>query len=94
MANDLTFVIRWSIEASVRLIGIVAYLFYRNWALAAVACAVIPVCAWINRQYGRWLHENAKKVQTALAEVCYAGHTVHGFVCHLELFLFLCCWVL
>jgi ABC-type multidrug transport system fused ATPase/permease subunit len=72
MANDLTFVIRWSIEASVRLIGIVVYLFYRNWSLAAVACSVIPVCAWINRRYGVWLHENAKKVQTALAEVLYS----------------------
>lgn len=40
---------------------------YTEWRLALVACAVIPVCAAINKCYGDWLHTNAKHVQSALA---------------------------
>ena len=40
---------------------------YTEWRLALVACAVIPVCAAINKCYGDWLHKNAKTVQSALA---------------------------
>jgi ABC-type multidrug transport system fused ATPase/permease subunit len=68
MANDLTFVFRWSIESTVRITGITAYLFYRDWQLAAAACGVIPICAFVNRRYGLWLQANQKLVQTALAE--------------------------
>jgi ATP-binding cassette subfamily B (MDR/TAP) protein 9 len=68
MANDLTWVFRFTIEALVRIGGITVYMFVREWRLALMACAVIPVCAGINRVYGNWLHKNAQKVQTALAE--------------------------
>ena len=68
MANDLTFVFRWTIESTVRLVGITTYLYIRQWQLAAAACAVIPICALINRRYGQWLQTNATHVQAALAE--------------------------
>jgi len=54
MANDLTWVFRFSIEAIVRIGGIGGYMFYRCWRLALVACSVIPVVAVINRFYGAW----------------------------------------
>jgi ATP-binding cassette subfamily B (MDR/TAP) protein 9 len=43
-------------------------MFFREWRLALVACAIIPVCAYINKVYGNFLSQNSKHVQTALAE--------------------------
>ena len=68
MGNDLTWVFRWTIEAAVRIMGIIAYMFIRDYRLAWVTVAVIPVCAVINRFYGAWLEKNAVKVQKSLAE--------------------------
>jgi ATP-binding cassette subfamily B (MDR/TAP) protein 9 len=68
MANDLTWVFRWSIESVVRIGGITAYIFCRQWRLALLAVAIIPVCALANKVYGDWLQKNATKVQTALAQ--------------------------
>eukprot|EP00854_Cymbomonas_tetramitiformis_P009364 gene9364-11099_t len=67
MANDLTWVFRWSLEAIVRLSGISIYLFFVSWKIALVTWSLVPVIAWINSVYGRWMHKNAKKVQSALA---------------------------
>eukprot|EP00802_Teleaulax_amphioxeia_P006827 Tamp_06832.p1 GENE.Tamp_06832~~Tamp_06832.p1 ORF type:complete len:820 (+),score=155.99 Tamp_06832:361-2460(+) len=86
MANDLTWVFRFTIEALVRIGGITSYMFYRSWRLALLACSVIPVVAVVNRFYGAWMAENAKKVQSALAdansvaqEVLSAMRTVFSF---------------
>jgi ATP-binding cassette subfamily B (MDR/TAP) protein 9 len=68
MANDLTWVFRWSIESVVRIGGITAYMFYRQWRLALLAVAIVPMCAMANKLYGDWLQKNATKVQTALAQ--------------------------
>ncbi|KAJ8612254.1 hypothetical protein CTAYLR_002898 [Chrysophaeum taylorii] len=67
MGNDLTWVFRWSIESAVRISGIVAYMFYRDWRLACVAVAVVPPCTAANYAYGVWLRRNAARVQAALA---------------------------
>jgi ATP-binding cassette subfamily B (MDR/TAP) protein 9 len=69
MSNNLTFVFRFSIESVVRIGGIMTYMFLREWRLALAACTAIPVIALVNRHYGRWLHDNAQQVQSALAEV-------------------------
>lgn len=68
MGNDLTWVFRWSIESVVRITGIVAYMFYREYRLALVAVAVVPPCTVANFLYGTWLRMNAARVQRALAE--------------------------
>ena len=86
MANDLTWVFRFSIEAVFRIAGITGYMFWRCPRLAAAACSVIPVIGLANKIYGNWLHRNAKKVQQALAdsnnvaqEVLSAFRTVASF---------------
>jgi ABC-type multidrug transport system fused ATPase/permease subunit len=40
----------------------------RSPRLAACALSIIPVVAVVNKYYGSWLAENARKVQDALAE--------------------------
>jgi hypothetical protein len=40
----------------------------REWRLALVAVALIPLCSALNKWYGRWLQQNQKKVQSALAD--------------------------
>jgi len=86
MANDLTWVFRFSIEAVFRIAGITGYMFWRCPRLAAAACSVIPVIGLANKIYGNWLHRNAKKVQQTLAdsnnvaqEVLSAFRTVASF---------------
>jgi len=67
MANDLTWVFRFTIEAMVRIGGIIAYMFFRSWRLGLLAMAIIPITAFINHFYARWMRANQIKVQTALA---------------------------
>jgi len=68
MAGDLTWFFRFSIEATVRVVVIIVYMFYRCPKLAATACSVIPLIALLNKAYGDWLGRNAKAVQDSLAD--------------------------
>lgn len=68
MANDLTWVFRFSIEAVVRIGGIMTYMFIREWRLALLSCGIIPICAVSNKLYGDWLQRNSIRVQSALAD--------------------------
>ncbi|EKX34120.1 hypothetical protein GUITHDRAFT_119675 [Guillardia theta CCMP2712] len=68
MANDLTWVFRFTIEALVRIGGIAGYMFFRSWRLASLACSIIPIVAVVNRFYSAWMSKNAQMVQEALAE--------------------------
>ena len=86
IANDLTWVFRFSIEAVVRITGVVGYMFAISPPLAAAACLAVPIVALGNKFYGKWLHNNAKRVQAALAasnahasEIISAAHTVISF---------------
>ena len=45
MSNNLTYVFRWTLEAVVRISGIVIYMFLREWRLALAACIAIPIVA-------------------------------------------------
>jgi len=67
MAGDLTWFFRFSIESIVRISGIVTYMLITSPKLGFVACTMIPIIAAINKRYGSWLHDNSKKVQSALA---------------------------
>ena len=40
----------------------------RSPKLGAYALSIIPVVAIVNKYYGTWLSQNARKVQDALAE--------------------------
>lgn len=86
MANDLTWVFRFSIEAVARIAGVVVYMFVICPRLAVAACVAIPVVAIGNKYYGSWLHSNTQKVQSALAaanahaaEIFAASNTVFSF---------------
>jgi len=74
-ANDLTWVFRFAIEATVRIGLIVSYMLVFEWRLALVAIAIIPVVGAINKWYGNWLHANQEKVQASLAS---ANSVAHG----------------
>ena len=78
MANDLTWVFRFAIEATVRICGIIGYMFWFEPRLAAVAVAIIPVVAAINKWYGNWLNANATKVQDTLADANSIAHESVG----------------
>jgi len=67
MADNLSWVFRWMIEAFVRIFGIFIYMLVRDWKLGLVTCACIPVVSVINKLYRDWLRKNAKVVQTSLA---------------------------
>jgi ATP-binding cassette subfamily B (MDR/TAP) protein 9 len=86
IANDLTWVFRFSIEAVVRITGVAGYMFLISPPLAGAACLAVPLVALGNKFYGQWLHDNAKRVQAALAasnahatEIVSAAHTVISF---------------
>ena len=74
-ANDLTWVFRFAIEATVRIGLIVSYMLVFEWRLALVAIAIIPIVGAINKWYGNWLHANQEKVQASLAS---ANSVAHG----------------
>ncbi len=67
MAPALSQVFRFTIEALVRIGGILGYMFVRSWRLALLALAVIPITSLINRFYAKFMHRNQEAVQTALA---------------------------
>ena len=67
LTKDLTWFFRFSIESIVRISGITAYMMIRCPRLGGCALSIIPVVAVVNKYYGNWLSQNAKKVQDALA---------------------------
>ena len=75
-ANDLTWVFRFAIEATVRIGLIVSYMLVFEWRLALVAIAIIPIVGAINKWYGNWLHANQEKVQASLASANSVAHGV------------------
>ena len=74
MAAEMQWFFRFSIEATVRIVGIAVYMFIRSPVLAATSCTIIPVIALINKKYGDFLQANSKQVQAALAS---SGAIVH-----------------
>ena len=80
MASDLTWVFRFSIESSVRIVGIATYMFVRSWELALVTVVVLPITAFVNYFYGKWLRSNATKVQDALSASNVIAHEVIGSI--------------
>jgi ATP-binding cassette subfamily B (MDR/TAP) protein 9 len=86
LANDLTWIFRWSLEAIVRTLGITAYLMVSSPRLGALAWALVPATAAINRAYGKRLAASAAALQAALAgandvaaEAIGAARTVAAF---------------
>ena len=66
MANDLTWVFRFSLEALVRIGGTMAYMLVRSWRLGLLSVAIVPITAIVNRYYARFLRENQKSVRSLL----------------------------
>uniref|UniRef100_A0A7S1G3H8 ABC transporter n=1 Tax=Corethron hystrix TaxID=216773 RepID=A0A7S1G3H8_9STRA len=68
MASDLAWTFRFSIEAFVRIVGIFSYMLYKSAYLGSFGLCIIPIVAAVNKKYGDFLAENAKRVQDATAE--------------------------
>ena len=64
----------------IRIGGIIAYMMVRSYRLGLLALAVIPITAVINFFYGRFLHHNQVKVQTALAAANHVANEVVGAI--------------
>jgi len=67
MSSDLTWCFRWTLEAIVRISGIMVYMIVRDWRLALLVTGALPICAVASFLYGRFLKMNQEKVQAALA---------------------------
>mmetsp|Transcript_735 Transcript_735/g.2773 ORF Transcript_735/g.2773 Transcript_735/m.2773 type:complete len:788 (-) Transcript_735:1134-3497(-) len=68
IADDLTWVFRFSIEAVARIGCITGFMIYRDYRLGLLACGVIPLVALCNKVYGRYMHHYSKRVQETLAK--------------------------
>ena len=60
----------------------VRYMFFRSWRLGLLAMAVIPITAFINHFYARWMRANQVKVQTALAKANTVVFPLHPRLYH------------
>ena len=67
MANNLSWVFRFAIEAIVRVSGILVYMFVCSWRLGLLVAATIPINAYANTFFGQWMSKNAKNAQDTLA---------------------------
>lgn len=67
MANDLSWVFRFAIEAVVRVGGVLGYMFYTSWRLAMLVVFLVPLNAVANTYLGQWMARNAKDAQDLLA---------------------------
>ena len=76
VANDLSWVFRFAIEAIVRVVGIVIYMFWCSWRLALLVVAIVPINGVINTYFGQWMARNSKQCQAQLATSnCVANET-------------------
>jgi len=67
MANNLSWVFRFAIEAVVRVAGILIYMFVCSWRLGLLVLVTIPVNAYANTFFSQWMSQNAKDAQDTLA---------------------------
>jgi ABC-type multidrug transport system fused ATPase/permease subunit len=67
MANDLSWVFRFAIEAIVRVGGVVGYMFYASWRLAVLVLFLVPLNAVASTYLGQWMSRNSKAAQDLLA---------------------------
>ena len=67
IAEDLSWVFRFTIEAVVRITGVLGYMFICSWRLSLVVIILVPFNAVANTFFGSWISLNAKKAQEALA---------------------------
>jgi len=68
MANDLSWVFRFTIESIVRVGGITIYMIIFAPRLAAVALTLIPLNSFLSKIYSKWIRKNQAQVQLALAD--------------------------
>eukprot|EP00505_MAST-04D_sp_SCG-Rhode-Island_P000026 Stramenopile-MAST_4_protein_26 len=80
MANDLTWVFRFFIEAIVRIVGIMGYMSYRSWRLSLLALCIVPLTALVNVLYGKWMWKNQARVQNAVASANARAQEVFGAI--------------
>ena len=102
MGGDLTWFFRFSVEATVRIVGISTYMLIRSPILGGCTLAIVPLVGVLNKIYGDFLAgrcrcglrtakqfpdflmskptENAKGIQSALAESTSVAHETLGSI--------------
>mmetsp|Transcript_4569 Transcript_4569/g.10145 ORF Transcript_4569/g.10145 Transcript_4569/m.10145 type:complete len:861 (-) Transcript_4569:126-2708(-) len=80
MGEDLTWFFRFSVEATVRIVGISAYMLIRSPILGGCTLAIVPLVGIANKLYGDFLADNAKGIQSALAESTSVAHETLGSI--------------
>jgi len=65
VTNSLTVMIRDSLTVA----GLIAYLFYLDWQLAAAAMMIAPVIAWLMRNVNRSLRRYSARIQNSVGGV-------------------------
>ena len=78
--EDLTWFFRFSVEATVRIVGISTYMLIRSPILGCCTLAIVPLVGIVNKLYGDFLAENAKGIQSALAESTSVAHETLGSI--------------
>ncbi|EJK45716.1 hypothetical protein THAOC_35654 [Thalassiosira oceanica] len=78
--EDLTWFFRFSVEATVRIVGISTYMLIRSPILGGCTLAIVPLVGIANKLYGDFLAENAKGIQSALAESTSVAHETLGSI--------------
>jgi ABC-type multidrug transport system fused ATPase/permease subunit len=80
MAEDLSWVFRFTIEALVRITGVLGYMFICSWRLSLVVIILVPFNAVANTVFGSWISRNAQKAQDALANANTVANETFGAV--------------
>lgn len=65
VTNSLTVLIR----DSVTVLGLIAYLFWLDWQLAAAAVLIAPLIAWLMRDVNRSLRRYSSRIQNSVGDV-------------------------
>lgn len=61
--------VRDSLDAPLRIVGGLIYVFYLNWQLAALACLCLPAIAFVIRRIGQQIRRITHRTQDSLADI-------------------------
>ena len=74
MADKLTWVFRFFLEAIVRTGGVMGYMLFMCWPLALVAISIVPITTQVNRIYGQFQYRISAARQDAAARCNARAH--------------------
>lgn len=69
LLQSAVFLVRDVLDAPLRIVAFMVYIFYLNWQLALLALLFLPIVATLIRRLGRQIHRITHQTQGALAEI-------------------------